>query len=253
MLTSEALQERKWGEFPELRKALQANRVPDGYYGPTSVSDNIFSQLERLAEVAIIVKEFRTVVDQAATPQNLRRLTADLHRLEQALGLGIRFFGDHAQFCNQFAEELNRQFQKVLSVPAGISYELIQKHRIYSCPDSYNYQSVRLISPRTAEGFMENIFTIRRIHTADPKHLEQAELSDDDRSRIAAYISDAQPTGILNRSGEFRFNIFRFYILDAEPTTLKHCPRPPERLDGAHYFLIDRLTDGTMVVQPIAM
>jgi hypothetical protein len=246
MLTDRAIEERKWGQFPELRKALLTSRVPTDYYGPTSVSDNLVSRLERLAEVAVIVKECRTVVEQAANPKNLRQIAEDLNRLEHELGFGIKFFKTHADFCAQFAEELNRQFQKVLSVPAGISYEFLLKHRIYSCPDSYKYESVRLISPRTAEGVMENIFTIRRILTADPEHLKQANLSDDDRSRIAAYISDAHPTGILKDDGEFRF-----YILDAEPTTLKHRPRPPVRLDGAHYFWTDRLTDGSEVVTPI--
>ena len=247
MLTSEAIQERKWGEFPELRKVLQARRVPDGYYGPSSVSDNIFNQLQRLAEVAVIVKECQTVVAEAATPQNLRQLTADLHRLEQAFHFGASFFKDHARFCAHLADELSRQFLVALSVPAGLSYELILKHRIYSCPESYQYQALRLITPRTAEGIMEKIFTIRRVHKADPAHLDQARLPEDDRSRIAAYIPDARAAGILNADGDFRF-----YLLDADPAfELSHCPRPPERLDGVHYFSVEQLTGGTQVVSPI--
>jgi len=42
MLTEEVSRERKWGQFPVLRKALEGKRVPDSYYGPTSVSDNMF-------------------------------------------------------------------------------------------------------------------------------------------------------------------------------------------------------------------
>ena len=246
MLTSD--QERKWGEFPELRKALQASPVPASYYGDSSVSDNIFSKLKRLAEVAVIVKEYQTAVAESATPQNLRQLTVDLHRLEQALEFGARFYKDHAHFCAHLADELIRQFRVAISVPAGLSYELILRHRIYSCPDSYQYQALRLITPRTAEGFMEKIFTIRRVHKADPAHLDQAQLPEDDRSRIAAYIPDARSAGILNEDGDFRF-----YLLDDEPAfDLPHCPRPPERLDGVHYFSVDRLTGGAPVVSPIS-
>ena len=41
MLTPEALNERKRGQFPELRKILGRQGIPNDYYGPTSVSSNI--------------------------------------------------------------------------------------------------------------------------------------------------------------------------------------------------------------------
>ena len=107
MLNPEALENRKWGEFPELRKALKASQVPDEYFGPTSVSDNIFNRLERLTEVAIIVKERRSILEQAATPQNLQELKADLFRLENSLKMASGFFLEHAEFCKRFAYELN--------------------------------------------------------------------------------------------------------------------------------------------------
>jgi len=120
MLTPEALENRKWGEFPELRKALKVSQVPDDYYGHSSVSENLFNQLQRLAEVAVIVKEHRSVVERTAKPENLQELKADIFRLKDALNWASRFFSDHAEFCNRFAHELNstRELDKLAALRA---------------------------------------------------------------------------------------------------------------------------------------
>jgi hypothetical protein len=39
MLTQAAFDERKWGPFPALRKALADKRLPDDYYGIASTDD----------------------------------------------------------------------------------------------------------------------------------------------------------------------------------------------------------------------
>lgn len=38
MLTEEGSRERMWGKYPSLRKALENKRIPDSYYGPTSMT-----------------------------------------------------------------------------------------------------------------------------------------------------------------------------------------------------------------------
>ena len=57
MLTDKALRERKWGRYPSLDKLLGEQPVPSHYYGFSSVSDNVFGQLNRLAEVAVTIRE----------------------------------------------------------------------------------------------------------------------------------------------------------------------------------------------------
>ena len=57
MLTEEAFSERMWGGFPALRKVLEDQRVADRFYGPTSVSDNLFNKMDRLLKLEILVSE----------------------------------------------------------------------------------------------------------------------------------------------------------------------------------------------------
>jgi len=55
---------------------------------------------------------------------------------------------------------------KVLSVPAGVTYELIQEYKIHSCPNDrklYDYKPTQYITFRDSEGAMESIFKIEQI------------------------------------------------------------------------------------------
>ena len=58
MLTEEGSRERVWGKYPSLRKALENKRIPDSYYGPTSISDNMFDAMVRFVTIAILVREY---------------------------------------------------------------------------------------------------------------------------------------------------------------------------------------------------
>lgn len=58
MLTEEDSRERMWGEYPSLTKALENRRIPDSYYGPTSISDNMFDAMVRSVTIAILVSEY---------------------------------------------------------------------------------------------------------------------------------------------------------------------------------------------------
>lgn len=57
MLTEEDSRERMWGEYPSLTKALENRRIPDSYYGPTSISDNMFDAMVRSVTIAILVRQ----------------------------------------------------------------------------------------------------------------------------------------------------------------------------------------------------
>jgi len=58
MLTEKALNERMWGKYPTLRKILEQKKIPDEYYGSTSVTDNIFDRNEGLLKLIILLVEF---------------------------------------------------------------------------------------------------------------------------------------------------------------------------------------------------
>jgi hypothetical protein len=101
MLTEEATRERMWDQFPALRQILEPKRVPDRYYGSTSVSDTVFSQIERLLTIAILLHENRrevleTLKSQSARDESRERsqsmLRHDLERLYQAFCWGASLF-----------------------------------------------------------------------------------------------------------------------------------------------------------------
>ena len=101
MLTDKALAERMWGPFPALRIILESKRVPDRYFGPTSVSDNVFDKMERLLIMAILVRENRRDIVEALKSKlpgdELRQLPQanlkqDLETLHRTFCWGSRVF-----------------------------------------------------------------------------------------------------------------------------------------------------------------
>ena len=91
------IQERKWGEFPTLRVALQDKRIPDEYYGPTSASKNIFNRLECLLEVSILAFEHADLVKETARSVGQEGMQRDLNRLRDELDAAAAFFRQQAE------------------------------------------------------------------------------------------------------------------------------------------------------------
>ena len=58
MLTEEGSREHMWMKNPNLRKALENKRIPDFYYGPTTISDNMFDEIVRFVTIAILVRKY---------------------------------------------------------------------------------------------------------------------------------------------------------------------------------------------------
>jgi hypothetical protein len=96
-----ALAERMWGPLPALRMILESKRVPDRYFGPTSVSDNVFNKIERLLIMAILVHENRRdivgALDSELANDGSRRLAQanlkqDLETLHRTFRWGSMIF-----------------------------------------------------------------------------------------------------------------------------------------------------------------
>jgi hypothetical protein len=88
MLTEKAMSERKWGCFPALRLILESKRVPDHYYGPSSVSDNSFDRTCRIMEIDILVHEHRAEIINilgSASREQFEQMMAELASLQYAL------------------------------------------------------------------------------------------------------------------------------------------------------------------------
>jgi hypothetical protein len=84
MLTEKAQSERKWGWLPALRLILESKRVPERYFGASSVSDNMFDRLRRLLEIDILVQENRAQIIEKLSSESRDQIMEDLHRLREA-------------------------------------------------------------------------------------------------------------------------------------------------------------------------
>ena len=85
MYSPEVRHERKWRPFPALRKALEDKHIPDSYYGIASTSDDMFSQIDRILEIAILVHEHETVIKQVVSSVGSANMYEDLRNLETSL------------------------------------------------------------------------------------------------------------------------------------------------------------------------
>jgi hypothetical protein len=64
-LTEYALYERIWGKFPELATLLSQKQLSVGWTGPTSVSDSLFNQINRIFHIYALVRDNEKLVEQA--------------------------------------------------------------------------------------------------------------------------------------------------------------------------------------------
>ena len=93
MISNEALAERKWGPFPELRKLFEQYPVPPDVYGHSSVSDNMAAWIGRLIEIAATVEanadklseESLQVTEPSALLSDLERLHGSIRSASKAI------------------------------------------------------------------------------------------------------------------------------------------------------------------------
>jgi hypothetical protein len=109
MLTDKALHERKWGRYPSLDKLLGEQPVPSHYYEFSSVSDNVFSQLNRLAEVAVTIREHADSIRAVTDSELIARLPEDLGHLASELRRASLFFTEHAEFVRGLGSNADEQ------------------------------------------------------------------------------------------------------------------------------------------------
>lgn len=101
-LTEYALYERKWRDFPELAKLLDEKIIGVDWTGPSSVSDSIFDQMNRILEIYALVQENKNIIEHAVIQigDPLRR---DLLKLSQALAWASEIFSGASHLSNQLA------------------------------------------------------------------------------------------------------------------------------------------------------
>ena len=111
MLTDEARFEREWGYAPELAKILSGKKIPDHYFGPSSVSDNRFEQVERALKHAILLHEYeKDILSEAQNIDHERRaqLRRDLLRLREKLSGWLSGLSDDKRFTEDLIGKLDQ-------------------------------------------------------------------------------------------------------------------------------------------------
>lgn len=100
-LTIEAYNERKWGRFPALRKALSDKEVPSHYFGMTSASDNMFDALNRLLQISVLAVEYDRDIKESAKFFGWQEMCGDLWRLVEEIESASLFFKEQSQKIKQ--------------------------------------------------------------------------------------------------------------------------------------------------------
>lgn len=94
------MHERMWGWIPTLGKMLSGKRIPDHYFGPSSVSDNAFDRITRIMKISILIQESSDEIILQIT--HSPELKEELHRVAEALEGVSRQFHEQSQRLAEF-------------------------------------------------------------------------------------------------------------------------------------------------------
>lgn len=128
MISKEALAERKWGAFPELRKLFEQCPVPADVYGHSSVSDNMAAWIGRLIEIVATVEANTEKLSEeflkTAEPTALLR---DLERLHSFIRSASRSIEDLNDRLEPITIEATRRLREAAENEKYRAYEKAQK------------------------------------------------------------------------------------------------------------------------------
>jgi hypothetical protein len=102
MQSMEALHEKRWGQYPYLDQLLSDNQSSMEWTCPTSVSSNIFNQIDDLLSVfALVSDRYKTIQQLSHKPEN-DNLRRELRVLSEHLNWMSEFFKDASNRVQQY-------------------------------------------------------------------------------------------------------------------------------------------------------
>ena len=101
MLTEEAFHKRRWGRFPNLAQFVSANQPSLKWTGPTSVSSNIFNQVDDLLHVYALVADRHDEIRKQCFKADDHGLRHDMESLSKHLKMMSKFFNDASDNVNK--------------------------------------------------------------------------------------------------------------------------------------------------------
>jgi hypothetical protein len=110
MLTEEGNKRRFWGPLVTLRQLLEDKSIPDHYYGPASVCDNVFAAISRILELSVLVRENSAAIIEAANrdPQAARLLVDELDAVRSMLQGGSSQLDCQREGVTKLLEEVHQ-------------------------------------------------------------------------------------------------------------------------------------------------
>lgn len=159
---------------------------------------------------------------------------------------------DYYNFITGVDKNMKYFEKEVLSVPAGDTFDIIEKHNIHACPNtqSYNYKSSLFVTFRKRKGGeMKKLYGIDDVIILDPNNLSQLEsIKELDLKyivRLLSYIEERKK-GL----GFEKAKYYRFYILsESNNITLVNCPKPPCNNPGGWYYKLSEILSGKEYIE----
>jgi hypothetical protein len=93
-MIGEMISGHQWRRLPALRAALEDKRIPDSYYLSPRLPDNMFDSLQRLLELAILAKEYKTEIVESAQTVGIEEMYRELDGLHYSLKHASSMFKD---------------------------------------------------------------------------------------------------------------------------------------------------------------
>ncbi|NDY73082.1 hypothetical protein DO021_15475 [Desulfobacter hydrogenophilus] len=222
--------------IPQIEKYLEMGEISD---------------LEGYSKIPIILTKFKSMLGSddiiSLTWQDIIDIISKSNERNKN-----NLIGQYYQFITGVNNKMHYYEKEVLSIPAGKTFDLVEKYKIYECPNnsSYNYKKTIFITFRnTGGGVMKKLYKIEDIIVFNP-----AEKSDLDRvmdsmteeqtkkERLQDFIKECK----YEHPGEEK----KFYILSAdEIIDLQNKPKPKRNnAKFTYYRLFDILTKS--IVEP---
>lgn len=214
-----------------------------GYLEPSELPD-----LVGYVKIPVVLTKYKTVAGNGVFSVSWNDLIELIERSadRKSGNIADQFY----KFIVGVDREMNYYEREVLSIPAGISIDMVEKYFIYECPDlpAYNYKKpIFMTFRRSGGGEMNKLYKVADIVVLNPSvesdllRLFDSDLDDSVKKRLSDFI------------GAMRYDALdhdkKFYILsESDVIDLPNKPRPPRNNAKFTYYRLADILSKTEVL-----
>lgn len=152
---------------------------------------------------------------------------------------------EYFNFITGVDKNMNFYEKEILSVPAGMTFDIIKKYNIHACPSSHSYKSPIFITFRNkGGGNMDALYKIDDILLLNPHDISYKTMLENSKlrysKRLLDYIEERKSTWKFERNEDYRF----YVLSETEQILLNHRPKPPVNNPGARYYSLAEMLSG---------